>query len=67
MKSCVWKLFIRCSILVAFVGLAGCGGYYAGEIAGYIKDAESNAGINGAIIRIYSEQPESAAQDGFIV
>ena len=26
MKSGLWKLFIRCSILVTFVGLVGCGG-----------------------------------------
>ena len=47
--------------------LAGCGGYYSAEIAGYIKDAENEVGINGAVIRIYADEPTTAADTGFIV
>lgn len=50
-----------------FFILSGCGGYYSAEIAGYIKDAESQGGINGAIIRVYADQPDAAADTGFIV
>ncbi|MBN1685761.1 MAG: hypothetical protein JW852_03855 [Spirochaetales bacterium] len=47
--------------------LAGCGGYYTADIAGYVKDDESRAGVNGAIIRIYAQEPEDADADGFTV
>ena len=67
MKNSLWKLFTRLSVFITLATLAGCGGYYTGEIAGYIKDADSSEGINGAIIRIYSEEPASAAADGFII
>lgn len=47
--------------------LAGCGRYFNAEIAGYVKDSESEAGINGAVIRIYLAEPESPEAEGFIV
>lgn len=61
------KIVICLALPAAFVILSGCGGYYTGEIAGYIKDSENAAGINGAVIRIYAEEPASASEDGFIV
>jgi hypothetical protein len=58
----------RFAAAVAVVlALAGCGGYYSAEIAGYIKDAENEGGINGAIIRIYTDEPTTAVDTGFIV
>ena len=52
---------------VAVPALASCGGYYTADIAGYVKDDETGAGVNGAIIRVYSEEPETADAEGFTV
>ena len=55
------------AILCAVVLLASCGGYYTSDIAGYVKDDENGLGVNGAIIRVYAEEPESADAEGFSV
>ena len=46
---------------------AACTRYYSGDIAGYIKDSAGSGGINGAVVRIYLSEPESADAPGFIV
>ena len=55
--------------LALAIMLAGCGQYfYKAQIAGYVKDAESGAGINGALVRVYTIDPETEADaEGFIV
>ena len=59
-------VFITVSAMVLSF-LSGCGRYYSAEIAGYIKDANDGNGINGAIIRMYLQQPDAADSDNFIV
>ena len=36
MRSGRWKLCTKYAMLIVVIGLTGCGGYYTGEIAGYI-------------------------------
>ncbi len=57
------RLFI---LILATVALASCGRYYNAEIAGYIKDASNGNGINGAIVRMYLNEPDSADSPDFI-
>ena len=55
--------------LALAIMLAGCGQYfYKAQIAGYVRDAESGAGINGALVRVYTTDPGAEADaEGFIV
>ena len=52
---------------VVLLGVTSCGRYFSAEIAGYVKDSDNETGVDGAVIRIYHEEPESANADGFIV
>ncbi len=54
-------------LAVAAVLAGGCGRYFTAEIAGYVTDEESDAGINGAVIRMYLEEPEAPDAPGFVV
>lgn len=47
--------------------LAGCGGYfYEADVQGRIVDAESDAGINDAVVRVYLTEPASADAAGYV-
>lgn len=60
------SIFITITMIILSF-LSGCGRYYSAEIAGYIKDSSNGNGINGAIIRMYLEEPEAADSNNFIV
>ena len=60
-------LKLVCIALCISTALTSCGWYFTSDIAGYVKDSESENGIDGAVIRIYLEQPATADADGFIV
>lgn len=55
-----------CGVALPFL-LLGCGAFYSADIAGYIRDTESNNGIDGALIRVYLQEPASADEEDFIV
>ncbi|MFP4364783.1 MAG: hypothetical protein ACLFR1_13055 [Spirochaetia bacterium] len=63
MKKTIHYLFLFTACIV----LASCGGYYSGEVAGYIVDSENDAGINDAVVRFYREEPESADADTYFI
>ncbi len=55
---------------LVFVALAlvGCGGYYyRATIQGFVIDDETDAGINEATVRIYTEEVDSADAEGYVV
>ena len=54
-------------ILAAALLLTGCPRYYKGEVAGYVRDSETDNGVNGATIHMYLEQPETAEDPSFII
>ena len=43
--------------------ISSCGRYYSGEIAGYVKDAESDEGINGAVVKLFLTEEEVANEE----
>ncbi|MBT3272837.1 MAG: hypothetical protein HN368_06765 [Spirochaetales bacterium] len=67
MKTSMLKSFVKAAVLIGTVLVTGCGGDYTAEIAGYINDSESGAGVDGAVVHIYSEEPDTAGDEGFIV
>ncbi len=69
-KKSAYRLNILavCSLCAAvFFLLSSCGSYFGGEVAGYVKDSDTEEGINGAVIRIFLEEPASADAETFIV
>lgn len=54
-------------VVIAAFGAVGCGRFYSAELAGYVKDEENGAGVNGAVIRMYLREPDTADASGFIV
>ncbi|MCD6120202.1 MAG: hypothetical protein J7K04_00015 [Spirochaetales bacterium] len=67
MKKSIFITVIITTATAILLFLSGCSRFYSAEIAGYIKDSNSGNGINGAIIRMYLEEPEAANSDNFIV
>ena len=49
------------------ISACNVGYFFSAEIAGYVKDSESEVGVDGVIVRIYLEEPASADADGFII
>ena len=66
------KGIARAAVSVVGVGLAalilaGCGGYYyRATIQGFVIDEETDAGINEATVRIYTDEVDSADAEGFV-
>lgn len=58
---------LAATFIAAALLSSGCGRYFTAEIAGYVTDEESGAGINGAVIRMYLEEPEMPDAPGFVV
>jgi len=54
-------------MLLTVLTMTTCGRYYTCDIAGYIKDKDSDNGINGARIRLYQTEPATADADGYFV
>ena len=49
------------------VTLVGCGGhYYRATIQGFVLDDENGAGVNGAVVRFYTEEVDSPDAPGFV-
>ncbi len=63
----IGRLGLAGALLATVMIVVSCGRYFSAEIAGYVKDSDSGAGIDGAIIRIYLNEPDSADAAGFIV
>jgi hypothetical protein len=61
------KIRILFIAIPCFVLFFSCGRYYTCDIAGYVKDSQSNTGVNGALVRMYLSEPDSADDSGFIV
>ena len=58
----------RALIMSAIVlALGSCMRIYHADIAGYVKDSESSDGIDGSVVRIYLDAPDSPEADGFII
>ena len=60
------RICVSVLLAVAMTGsllLFSCGRYYSGEIAGYVKDAESKAGINGAVIKLFLSEEEVTTEE----
>ncbi len=47
--------------------LSACGNIYRADIQGRVEDADNEAGINRAIIRVFEDEPEAADSPGFLV
>jgi len=56
-------LLVLFPLFTAVLGLQGCGTYYDAEIAGYVKDMDTDAGINGAVIRMYLTEDDITAEE----
>jgi len=64
MSSSIRRVLVL--VLLSFA-LASCGRYFTAELSGYVKDSESEDGVDGAVIRIYEKEPSTADESGFIV
>jgi hypothetical protein len=54
-------------LAVAALAVTGCGGYYyRAVIQGFVIDDETGGGINGATVRIYTRDVETADADGYV-
>lgn len=65
-RSCAAVLFAAVLLAAAVSGsllISSCGRYYSGEIAGYVKDAESDEGINGAVVKLFLTEEEVANEE----
>lgn len=58
------------ALAVVLVGasLASCGGYYyRATVQGFVVDDESDAGINEATVRVYTDEIEEPDAEGYVV
>jgi len=56
------------SVALATALLASCGGYYyRATVQGFVVDEESDAGINEATVRVYTDEIEEPDADGYVV
>ncbi len=54
--------------LALLVCLVGCGDFfYTSDIAGYVKDNDTDEGVDGARVNIYLSEPDSATSAGYVV
>ena len=56
------------SVVLATALLASCGGYYyRATVQGFVVDDESDAGINEATVRVYTDEIEEPDAEGYVV
>lgn len=54
-------LSLFAGLVLATALLSGCSYFYTTTLQGYVKDAETDAGVNGATVYFYNEDPGSAS------
>ncbi|MFW5744614.1 MAG: hypothetical protein ACOC2D_15155, partial [Spirochaetota bacterium] len=61
--------FALAAVALAAAGLlASCGGYYyRATVQGFVVDDESDAGINEATVRVYTDEVEEPDAEGYVV
>jgi hypothetical protein len=52
-------------IVTGILLLGGCGNFFTAEVQEFVVDGESDAGINGASVYFYRDEPSSAGAEGF--
>lgn len=56
------------SVVLATALLASCGGYYyRATVQGFVVDDESDAGVNEATVRVYTDEIEEPDAEGYVV
>ncbi|KGE71950.1 hypothetical protein [Spirochaeta lutea] len=52
-------------LLLIILVFSGCTNYYGASVQGFVKDAESSGGINGATIYLFDSDPADLAEDAY--
>lgn len=60
------RIVLSCCLINLWLA-ASCGRYYSCDVAGYVINSSSRLGINGAQVRLYTDEPETADAEDHIV